>query len=108
MYALNWVPDFPDPDNYTAPFFGDNFLHLAYANDEIKSTLLPRSRQSADRAGTSADFAAVQDTVAHDVPLIPLWQTKQYIASRDGITGVEWALNSTSTTQFWELDKGVG
>jgi peptide/nickel transport system substrate-binding protein len=105
-YGLSWVPDFPDADNYIAPFFGDNFLHLAYSSREIKSTLLPRSRRTADRAATSAEFEAAQDIVAHDVPVIPLWQSKQYLASRDGITGVEWALNSTSTTQFWELGKG--
>jgi peptide/nickel transport system substrate-binding protein len=105
-YGLSWVPDFPDADNYIAPFFGDNFFHLKYVSGTIKSALLPSTRRQADRTETTADFERMQDIVAHDVPLVPLWQTKQYIASRDGVTGVEWALNSTSTIQFWELGKG--
>lgn len=105
-YGLSWAPNFPDADNYVSPFFGENFLHLNYVNHEIRSKLLPRTREKADRAATSADFERIQNIVAHDVPLIPLWQTKQYIAARDDITGAEWALNSTSTTQFWELGKG--
>ena len=39
--------------------------------------------------------------------MLPLWQGKQYIAARSDITGVEWALNSSTTTQFWELGRGV-
>ena len=39
--------------------------------------------------------------------MLPLWQGKQYIAARDDITGAEWALNSSSTLQLWELGRGV-
>jgi peptide/nickel transport system substrate-binding protein len=104
-YGLGWVPDFPDSDNYVAPFFGDNFLHLQYVSNQIRSTLLPRTRQKADRTATNSDFETMQDIVAQDIPLIPLWQAKQYIAARENVTGAEWALNSTSTIQFWELGK---
>ncbi len=45
--------------------------------------------------------------MADDVPVLPLWQGNQYIAARDGITGAEWALNSSSTLQLWELGRGV-
>ena len=50
---------------------------------------------------------SIQDIVADDVPVLPLWQGKQYVAARDDITGVEWALNSSSTLQLWELGRGV-
>jgi len=45
--------------------------------------------------------------VADDVPFLPLWQGKQYIAARDDITGVAYAVNSSSTLQLWELGRGV-
>ena len=50
----------------------------------------------------------MQDIVADDVPILPLWQGKQYVATRDDITGSEYAMNSSSTLQLWELGRGVG
>jgi peptide/nickel transport system substrate-binding protein len=108
IFAISWLPDFPDPDNYIAPFFDrDNFLNLAYQNREIQDTLLPETRRQAERSTAATSFQTAQQLVAQDVPMLPLWQGKQYIASRDDITGVEWALNSSTTTQFWELGRGA-
>ena len=72
------------------------------------TTLIPESRREADRlaAADSLD-ASIQDIVADDVPVLPLWQGKQYVAARDDITGAEWALNSSSDLQLWELGRGV-
>ena len=51
----------------------------------MRPTALPPRRAS----------PSIQDIVADDVPVLPLWQGKQYVAARDDITGVEWALNSS-------------
>ncbi|MCL2552515.1 MAG: ABC transporter substrate-binding protein [Actinomycetia bacterium] len=108
IFAISWLPDFPDPDNYIAPFFDkDNFLNLPYQSTEIQNTILPETRGMAARSTASTDFKTAQDIIAQDVPMLPLWQGKQYIAARSDITGVEWALNSSTTTQFWELGRGV-
>lgn len=107
FYGMGWAPDFPDPDNYIAPFITENFLDLPYKNNEINNTLLPRTRTEAERNSTSQDFATMQDLVARDLPLIPVWQSKGYVAARDGITGAEWLINSSSTTQYWELGRGM-
>ena len=108
IFAISWLPDFPDPDNYIGPFFDkDNFLNLPYQSAQIQNNLLPETRKMAQRSTTSDDFAAAQKIIAQDVPMLPLWQGKQYIAARSDITGVEWALNSSTTTQFWELGRGV-
>lgn len=107
VFALSWLPDFPDPDNYIAPFFDkDNFLNLAYNNKTIENQLLPATRKQAERGATTTDFTKAQNLIAGEVPVLPLWQGKQYIAARSNITGVEWALNSSTTTQFWELGRG--
>ncbi len=108
IFAISWLPDFPDPDNYVAPFFDkDNFLNLPYQSARIQNQILPETRRMAQRSTASSDFGQAQQIVADDVPMLPLWQGKQYIASRSDITGVEWALNSSTTTQFWELGRGV-
>ncbi|MEU2587113.1 ABC transporter substrate-binding protein [Streptomyces avermitilis] len=108
VYGMGWFPDFPDADNYIAPFLDkDNFLGSPYANSQIISNLIPQSRREADRLTASKSITDIQDIVANDVPVLPLWQGKQYIAAQDDITGAEWALNSSSTLQLWELGRGV-
>lgn len=108
IFAISWLPDFPDPDNYLAPFFDKgNFLNLPYQSKQIQDELLPDTRRQAERSTASDSFGAAQQIIAQDVPMLPLWQGKQYIAARSDITGVEWALNSSTTTQFWELGRGA-
>ncbi|WP_369256966.1 ABC transporter substrate-binding protein [Streptomyces sp. R35] len=108
VWGMGWFPDFPDADNYLAPFLDkDNFLKSPYTNNQVINTLIPESRREADRLTASKSLTDIQDIVAEDVPLLPLWQGKQYIAARDDITGTEWALNSSSTLQLWELGRGV-
>ncbi|MFJ8696534.1 ABC transporter substrate-binding protein [Streptomyces roseolilacinus] len=107
VYGLGWFPDFPDPDNYIAPFLdADNFLNTPYVSHEARERLIPASRQEADRAAAAPAFQRLQDIVADEVPVLPLWQGKQYVASRDTLTGVEWALNTSSDLQLWELGRG--
>ncbi|MFI6877980.1 ABC transporter substrate-binding protein [Streptomyces sp. NPDC050400] len=108
VYGLGWFPDFPDADNFLAPFLDkDNFLNAPYANSTIRGQLLPAERREADRLTASKSLQQIQNIVADDVPVLPLWQGKQYVASRDDITGVEWALSSSSILQLWELSRGV-
>ncbi|MFG3498409.1 ABC transporter substrate-binding protein [Streptomyces sp. NPDC047928] len=107
-YGLGWFPDFPDPDNYIAPFLDEgNFLNSPYVSDTARKQLIPASRRAADRTAASPAFEQLQEIVATDVPVLPLWQGKQYVASRDDVTGVEWALNTSSDLQLWELGRGT-
>ncbi|MEU9115045.1 ABC transporter substrate-binding protein [Streptomyces sp. NPDC048483] len=107
-YGMGWFADLPDADNYIAPFIGKgNFLNTPYRNSRIESQLIPTTRQQTDRNAAAAGFKQAQDILADDVPILPLWQGKQYVAARDDITGLGWALNSASALQIWELGRGV-
>ncbi|CAM5231781.1 ABC transporter substrate-binding protein [Streptomyces aurantiogriseus] len=108
VYGMGWFPDFADADNFVAPFLDkDNFLKSPYANGEIINDLIPESRREADRLSAAKSLTEIQDIVAEDVPILPLWQGKQYVASSDDITGTAYVLNSAATLQLWELSRGV-
>ncbi|MEU0132291.1 MULTISPECIES: ABC transporter substrate-binding protein [unclassified Streptomyces] len=108
VYGMGWFPDFPDPDTYTAPFLDkNNFLNTPYRSALAQDTLIPQSRREADRSAASPAFEKLQDIVANDVPVLPIWQGKQYVASLDGLTGVEYAVNSSADLQLWELGRGA-
>ncbi|MFJ8547328.1 ABC transporter substrate-binding protein [Streptomyces sp. NPDC093586] len=108
VYGMGWFPDFPDADSFLAPFLDkDNALNSPYTNVEVINKLIPQSRREADRLSAADSLTRMQDVIAEDVPLIPLWQGKQYVAVRDDITGTAYALNTSSSLQLWELARGV-
>ncbi len=64
VYVKGWVPDYPDPDNFTAPFFGqDNVLNNSYQSKEI-AAILPATAAQGSRPSTVSDFAKLQNTIA--------------------------------------------
>ncbi|MER6540408.1 ABC transporter substrate-binding protein [Streptomyces sp900105755] len=108
VYGMGWFPDFPDADNFVAPFLDkNNFLNSPYSNKTIQQSLIPETRREEDRLDAAKTMTKIQDTVAEDVPILPLWQGKQYVAARDDITGVAYAISSSSVLQLWELGRGL-
>ncbi|MFH8224769.1 ABC transporter substrate-binding protein [Streptomyces sp. NPDC018057] len=106
VYVKGWVPDYPDADNFTAPFFGPgNVLDNNYTNHTITDTLLPATAAQTDRGAAAGEFEQLQDIVAEQVPILPVWQGKQYAVVRDDVHGVEYCLDSTTVFRFWKLSK---
>ncbi|MFI8961276.1 ABC transporter substrate-binding protein [Streptomyces sp. NPDC053493] len=102
-YTVGWLPDFPDSDSFTAPLVGtDNTLHNAFSNAAIDS-LIASTQQYSDRARASADFKAIQAEVAKDVPLVPLWQKKDYVLSTEAVAGSQYLSDGTGIWRLWEL-----
>ncbi|MFB7510516.1 ABC transporter substrate-binding protein, partial [Streptomyces broussonetiae] len=106
VYVKGWVPDYPDADNFTAPFFGKgNVLDNNYSNPTITGSLIPDTAAQSDRGATDKDFGKLQDIVAAELPVLPVWQAKQYAVARDGVYGLEYCLDASTVFRFWELSK---
>ncbi|MFI1800535.1 ABC transporter substrate-binding protein [Streptomyces sp. NPDC020379] len=107
VYVKGWIPDYPDPDNFTAPFFGENnVLSNNYDSKDINSRILATAAEGT-RTATVGDFAKVQSTVAQDLPILPLWQGKQYAVASDRISGLQWTLDASTVFRFWEIAKAA-
>ncbi|MER8072403.1 ABC transporter substrate-binding protein [Streptomyces sp. NPDC094034] len=109
VFGRGWFPDFPDPDNFIAPFVGtNNALSTPYESPEITRKLLPQSRRVSDRAAVNEQFERAQEIFVDDVRLLPLWQGRLYVASTDDIGGGERALDPQTVMQMWELHRKAG
>ncbi|MEV5879550.1 ABC transporter substrate-binding protein [Streptomyces sp. NPDC052101] len=106
VFGRGWFPDFPDADNFIAPFVGErNALGTPYASKEITGTLLPHSRAESDRAQTVKDMEQAQQIIVDDARLIPLWQGRQFIAASEDISGGEQALDPSTIMMMWTLHR---
>ncbi|MFE5767032.1 ABC transporter substrate-binding protein [Streptomyces sp. NPDC056485] len=104
IYVKGWVPDYPDPDNFTQPFFGgSNVLSNNYDNEEIIKRIIPRTSSMTDRASTRQEYMKLQDIVAQELPILPLWQGKQYAVAHENVRGLHNCLDASTVFRFWEL-----
>ncbi|MEI7033108.1 ABC transporter substrate-binding protein [Streptomyces pratensis] len=105
MYTVGWLPDFPDPDTFTQPLVGTgNVLHSAYSSKQMDK-LIAATQQFSDRSRTANDFKAVQSLVGEDVPLLPLWQKKDYVVATADVSGSQYLSDGTGIWRLWELGR---
>ncbi|MGW1201098.1 ABC transporter substrate-binding protein [Streptomyces sp. NPDC002536] len=104
-YCLSWVADFPDPDTFTTPLVGaDNALHSGYSSARVEK-LIAQARQIYQRNRVTEDFRQIQRIVAEDVPMVPLWQKKDYVLTTSSISGAEYLSDGTGIWRLWRLGR---
>ncbi|MHC5906789.1 ABC transporter substrate-binding protein [Streptomyces sp. S6] len=103
-YAVGWVPDYPDADTFTAPLVGSNSLmNTGYSNKTVDG-LIQDSQKFADRSRVADDFRRLQDDVAEDSPVIPLWQRKEYVVATEDVGGSQYLADGSGVFRLWNLD----
>ncbi|MEU3063218.1 ABC transporter substrate-binding protein [Streptomyces subrutilus] len=103
-YTIGWIADFPDADNFLAPLVGaDSSMNNGFA-DKTVDALITRTQSHSERAEAAADFRELQKVVSQQVPMLPLWQKKDYVMSRDAVTGAQYLSDGTGVWRLWELD----
>lgn len=105
MYTVGWLPDYPDSDTFSQPLVGrNNSLHNGYSSKKVDA-LIGATQQYGDRGRTSADFKELQALVGEDVPLVPLWQKKDYVVSTTDVSGSQYLSDGTGLWRLWELKR---
>ncbi len=104
-YELGWFPDYPDADDYLAPFYvKGGFYGNGYDNTQIDA-LVAQEHASQNQSQREAIFKQIQDLAARDVPTIPIWQGKQVAAVRNGVHGVQDTFDPSFTFRFYLISK---
>ncbi|MFH0174483.1 ABC transporter substrate-binding protein [Streptomyces cacaoi] len=103
-YAVGWVADYPDPDTFAGPLVGtDSTMNTGYS-DKAVDKYIAGSRQFADRSRTAGDFRDLQQVIAEEVPVVPLWQRKEYIVTSADIGGGQFLADGNGVFRLWKLD----
>ncbi|MFJ9813852.1 ABC transporter substrate-binding protein [Streptomyces sp. NPDC101151] len=103
-WAVGWVADYPDPDTFGSPLVGTgSTMSTGYSNKTVDSLILD-SQQYPDRTRAADDFRSIQADVATDVPLIPLWQRKEYVVSTEDVGGGQYLTDGTGVFRLWRLN----
>ncbi|MET7983498.1 ABC transporter substrate-binding protein [Streptomyces sp. NPDC005281] len=106
VFGRGWFPDFPDAENFIAPFVGErNALGTPYPVPRITDDLLPESRGVRDRGAVVKEFEEAQRILVDDARLLPLWQGRQYVAANEEISGAERTLDPSTIMMMWELER---
>ncbi|MGE7390207.1 ABC transporter substrate-binding protein [Streptomyces sp. NPDC004126] len=104
VYTIGWIADFPDADNFLAPLVGrDSSMNNGFS-DKYVDELITRTQAHSERAEAAGDFRELQRVVAQQVPVLPIWQKKDYVLSREAVTGSQSLSDGTGVWRLWELN----
>ncbi|MGW6786944.1 ABC transporter substrate-binding protein [Streptomyces sp. NPDC054987] len=99
-YTIGWIADFPDADNFLAPLVGAGSSMNNGFSDKRIDELITRTQSHSERADAAAEFRDLQKAVAQQAPMVPIWQKKDYVMSRESVTGAQ---NLSDGTGVWRL-----
>ncbi|EFL34413.1 predicted protein [Streptomyces viridochromogenes DSM 40736] len=100
---MGWVADFPDPDTFGAALVGTGgAMNTGYRSKDV-DRLIKDSRRYADRTEADQDFRQVRQSVAQDVPVLPLWQAKEYVVTTEDVGGGQYLPDDTGVFRLWSL-----
>jgi peptide/nickel transport system substrate-binding protein len=97
----DWYPDFLDPDNFVQPFLecpngtvaqgckegGSQSQGSFYYSDRMNQAIAAQGSEL-DPVKRHQIYADIQAQIQQDVPLIPLWQTKDFVFAKKGMSGI--------------------
>jgi peptide/nickel transport system substrate-binding protein len=100
-YILGWYPDYIDPDDYIYPFLhstGGSWIHHNYADAQMDQ-LIESARATTNTAERESLYEDIQDLMANEVPIIPLYQGGAYAVSKPNVKGIY--LDITQNWRHW-------
>ena len=92
MYALRWIGSNEDPDIYQYALGSDRFpprgANRGHYSDEQVDRLLGAAAGSTDEAARRLDYVQVQQILAQQVPVLPLWYPNNEVVHSTRLGGL--------------------
>ncbi len=103
-----WYPDYIDPDDYLYPFLhtGSNrWLGEPYSNPQMDK-LLEQAQVTFDHNKRVQLYKQVQQILADDAPIVPIFQGKLYVVAKKNVHGI--ILDPIMLLRYFLLYKEIG
>jgi len=107
-YIMGWYPDYIDADDYIYPFVsssGDSWLHINYASATMDA-LVQNARGNTTQSVRNDLYSQINDLIAADCPIIPLYQSSAYAVTNPNVQGVY--LDVTQQWRNWLVYENTG
>ena len=115
IYQLGWFPDFPDADNYLAPFLvPNNFVAAHYCDPNAtdrpcdKDGVLPLLAKEESSTGSTRDQALAQiqmKLATGTMPFLPLLSGYQVAVTGTNVSGVQQTQDPSYLFRMWMISK---
>ena len=95
-YRLGWLPDYPSPENYLDPLYGEGSSNYGKWGRHRRpatssSTWSPRATPPPSVEEGIPTYQEAADVVLDDMPVIPLWFGKTFIVYSDNVENVQYS-----------------
>ena len=106
VFLLGWYPDYFDPDDYIEPFYAsDGFLGF-YNNPAVDELIAAEQRVTDATSPERLEiFDEIQQIVADDAPLVPLFVQIPYVFAQEDVTGLEETMDPVQIFRYYLLSK---
>jgi peptide/nickel transport system substrate-binding protein len=96
LYHAGWIPEYPDADDYLAPFIRTGAVFQNGYRSAAATALL--QQETTEQNGLERDklLGQLQSVIARDVPVIPSWQGQLTVVAGKDLENVPPALNQLS------------
>lgn len=87
-YRQSWIPDYPSPENYLDPLYGEGSANYSrYQSDEFLKLIAEADAAPSIEEGIPT-YQEAADVVLEDMPVIPLWFGKSEIVYNERLDNV--------------------
>ncbi|TDD58641.1 ABC transporter substrate-binding protein [Kribbella antibiotica] len=93
LYIAGWIPEYPDADNYLAPFVGVSDPFPNGYRSAAATKLLQQERVEQNGITRAELLGQLQDVFAREVPVLPTWQGRLSVVAGTDVQNVSGALD---------------
>ncbi|MFC9689021.1 ABC transporter substrate-binding protein [Kribbella sp. NPDC056951] len=93
LYLAGWIPEYPDADNYLAPFVGVSDPFPNGYRSAAATKLLQQERAEQNGIKRAELLEQLQGVFAREVPVVPTWQGRLSVVAGKDVQNVSGALD---------------
>jgi len=96
LYQAGWIPEYPDADDYLAPFVATDGAYVNGYRSASATKLLQQERTEQNGLKRDDLIGQLQGVIAREAPVIPSWQGRLAVVAGKDVENVTAAVDPLS------------